>query len=108
MLLMLLVTLLITIAQYSLKTGLSTGLMNGYTFLGALLYAIGSFVMILAFKGGDVSALYPIIATSYIWVTLVSFFILHEGVHLMRWVGIFVIITGITFVGFGSRGPHGN
>lgn len=108
MLLMFLVTLIIAAAQYLLKIGLATGFINIYTLGGAALYAIGSFVMILAFKGGDVSTLYPVIATSYIWVTLVSFFILHESVHILRWTGVGVIIAGITLVGLGSPEHHGN
>jgi undecaprenyl phosphate-alpha-L-ara4N flippase subunit ArnE len=59
--------------------------------------------MITAFKGGDVSVLYPIVATSYIWVSLLSMYFFNENLNLFRWVGISVILTGIIFISIGSR-----
>ena len=104
--LVLLITLGTTVAQYFLKTGTALFPLiftNIPLLLGIVLYAIGSGALILAFKGGDVSVLYPIIATSYLWVGLMSFFFLGEQVQLLRWIGILVVIVGVTLIGFGSR-----
>lgn len=106
--LVILTTLLTTTAQFFLKT--SVGLLPKLTIsllAGVALYAFGSVVMILAFKGGEVSVLYPLIATSYIWVALVARFLLHEEVHVLRWIGIVVIVAGISIIGVASKSGAG-
>jgi len=70
---------------------------------GMILYALGAVIMIIAFKGGEVSVLYPIIATSYIWVSLMSTYFFNENLNFFRWVGILIIITGIIFISIGSK-----
>ena len=71
--------------------------------LGMLLYAIGGTILILSFRGGEVSVLYPIIATSYIWVSFLSIYFLGESMNPFKWIGVFTIMAGIILVGFGSR-----
>jgi len=70
---------------------------------GMLLYAVGGILLILSFRGGEVSVLYPIFATSYIWVSLLSIYFLNEVMNIFRWMGIFTIIIGIVLIGFGSK-----
>lgn len=70
---------------------------------GMVLYILGAVIMIIAFKGGEVSVLYPIIATSYIWVSLLSIYFFNENLNFFRWIGIFVIIVGIIFISIGSK-----
>ncbi len=99
--LMVFTTLLTTLAQFFLKTGLAllpSIFTNVSLLAGVLLYVLGAALMIFAFKGGEVSVLYPIIATSYVWVALVSHFFLHEQVHMFRWIGIGIIVLGIILV----------
>ena len=108
--LVLITTILITVAQYFLKTGVSTFpevLLNIPLIIGVLIYAVGSVFMILAFKGGEVSVLYPVIATSYIWVALISLVYLNESITPLRWIGIAIVIVGITAIGFGSKKKSG-
>ena len=76
---------------------------NYYLMAGIGLYAIGAIILITAFRGGDITVLYPIIATSYIWVSLLSMVFLGEIMNTHKWIGIASIIIGIIFVGFGSR-----
>lgn len=76
---------------------------NYYILAGLVLYAIGAVIMILAFKGGEVSVLYPVVATSYIWVTLLSLYFFHEAINIFRWIGVSVILLGIIFIGIGSK-----
>jgi uncharacterized membrane protein len=73
--------------------------------VGVLLYAVGAAILIVALKGGEVTVVYPIIATSYIWVTLLSSVIFHETINAFKWAGVGLIIVGITFIAVGSR--HG-
>ena len=70
---------------------------------GMVLYAIGGILLILSFRGGEVSVLYPIFATSYIWVSFLSIYFLKEVMNVFKWLGIFIIIIGIVLIGFGSK-----
>jgi drug/metabolite transporter (DMT)-like permease len=104
--LIVLTTVLTTLAQYFLKAGigqLPLLFTNVALLTGIGIYALGAFVMILAFKGGDVSSLYPVIATSYVWVALESWLFFGESIHWLRWLGIGVIIVGVSIVGLSGR-----
>lgn len=103
-------TLLTSTAQFFLKRGanilelnLIALITNYYLIMGLAIYLVGAILMIAAFRGGEVSVLYPIIATSYIWVSLFSIFLLRELMNVIKWTGVFVIIMGIFFVGLGSK-----
>jgi drug/metabolite transporter (DMT)-like permease len=71
--------------------------------LGIALYGIGAVLLIAALKGGDVSVLYPIIATSYIWVSLLSMYFFGEVINLYKWTGIILIFFGVISVAKGGR-----
>ena len=71
--------------------------------MGMLLYAIGGILLIISFRGGEVSVLYPIFATSYIWVSFLSIYFLDESMNIFKWVGVFTIMTGIVLIGYGSN-----
>ena len=109
-LLVLSTTLLTSSAQFLWKKGASTLSLNIFSIItnyyiigGILLYIVGGTLLILSFRGGEVSALYPIIATSYIWVSLLSVYILGEMMNYYKWIGIAAIILGIALIGFGSK-----
>ena len=109
-LLMLFTTLLTSSAQILWKKGSATLtfdvlsiITNYYIIIGILLYIVGGALLILSFRGGEVSVLYPIIATSYIWVSFLSMFFLNESMNLFKWVGVMSIIIGIASIGFGSK-----
>ena len=51
----------------------------------------------------DLSVAVPIASFSYILVALVSILFLHETIILLRWMGIFLILTGVIFVSVSSR-----
>ena len=71
--------------------------------MGMLLYAVGGILLILSLRGGEVSVLYPIIATSYIWVSFLSIHFLNESMNLYKWLGVFTIVAGIVLIGYGSK-----
>lgn len=109
-LLVLFTTLLTSSAQLLWKKGsatltfdISSIIANYYILGGILLYIIGGTLIILAFRGGEVSVLYPIIATSYIWVSLLSVKFLGEIMNNFKWIGIASIIAGIVLIGYGSK-----
>jgi len=108
--LMVFTTLLTSVAQIFYKKGaeiLAFNLIDLITnyplIIGMILYAIGGVLMIISFRGGEVSVLYPIIATSYIWVSFLSIFFLNETMNLFKWVGVFIIFSGIVLIGYGSN-----
>ncbi len=107
---MLITTFLTSSAQLLYKYGSETltfniiDLITNYHIIGGLiLYAIGGTMMIISFRGGEVSVLYPIIATSYIWVSFLSIIFLGEIMNVFKWIGVITIIAGIVSIGIGSK-----
>lgn len=81
---------------------ISSLIRNYHLFGGVFLYAMGTMLFIPALKGGDLSILYPFVALNYIWVSLLSVRFLGEKMNSMKWIGISLIILGVSFIGFGS------
>ena len=78
-------------------------LISNYPLFGGVgLYGLGTILFIPALKGGDLSILYPFVSVSYIWVSLLSVKFLGEKMNLIKWLGIALIIVGVSFIGFGS------
>ena len=75
---------------------------NYALFGGVALYALGTLLFIPALKGGELSVLYPFVALGYIWVSLLSVKFLGEKMNKLKWIGIALIIIGVTFIGLGS------
>ncbi len=91
------------LAANKLKLNLISIITNLPLITGMALYILGAIIMIIAFKGGEVSVLYPIIATSYIWVSLLSLYFFKESLNLFKLIGVFTIIAGIIFISLGSK-----
>jgi multidrug transporter EmrE-like cation transporter len=110
MLLVLACTVLGAAAQILMKIGMThfspqpialltnVPLVAGYT-----LYGINTVMLVLALRDGELSMLYPIIALTYVWVTLLSYFVLSEKPNLYKNVGIAIIVTGVAVLGRGGR-----
>lgn len=104
-LLALLCTAIVSVAQILLKLGsdefsLSLYQIYNYPLLGGgFLYIIGMFVYIQAFRLGELSIIYPVMASSYVFVTLLSVYFLGETITLQKWSGIFFIILGVIIIG---------
>ena len=75
---------------------------NYHLFGGVGLYALGTLLFIPALKGGELSVLYPFVALSYIWVSLLSVKFLGEKMNKFKWIGIALIIAGVSLIGIGS------
>ena len=103
-------TLLTSTAQLFYKFGsakLSLDILSIITnfelIIGMVLYAISGILLIISFRGGEVSVLYPIFATSYIWVSFLSIYFLGEIMNIFKWLGIFTIMAGIVLIGISSK-----
>lgn len=69
---------------------------------GISLYAIATIIFIPALKGGELSVLYPLVAVTYIWVSLLSVWQLGEKMNALKWIGVLLIILGVSFIGMAS------
>jgi multidrug transporter EmrE-like cation transporter len=75
-------------------------LKNIRLFAGYCLYGVNTFLMALALKGRELSRLYPIIALTYVWVTVLSlFFLADEHLNFFRSIGIAFIVGGVSVLG---------
>lgn len=73
---------------------------NVKLFIGYGMYGINTFLMALALKGRELSRLYPIIALTYVWVTILSIFVLPgEHLNFFRVMGITFIVGGVSVLG---------
>jgi len=73
-------------------------LRNRYLFIGVILYGISTVMFIVALKGGELSVLYPLVATSYIWTTLLAKKVLNEKINVYKWAGVAMIMLGVAFI----------
>ena len=72
-------------------------------FGGVSLYGLGTLIFIPALKGGELSVLYPFVALTYIWISLLSVKFLGEKMSKLKWLGIALIIIGVSLIGIGSN-----
>lgn len=71
---------------------------NYHLILGGAVYIISTILYIYALNKGQLSILYPVIATSYVWTLFFSKIFLKESVGLTSWVGVFFILLGVTLI----------
>lgn len=77
-------------------------LANKELLIGTFLYLTSTIPFILGLRYGELSVLYPFVATSYIWVTILSMMYLKEKINSWKIMGIAAIIIGVTLIGLGS------
>jgi drug/metabolite transporter (DMT)-like permease len=70
---------------------------------GYSLYGINTVLLVLALRHAELSILYPVIALTYVWVSLLSIFVLHEHMNLARGIGIALIVFGVAVIGRETR-----
>lgn len=68
---------------------------NWKLLVGLTLYGTATVFFVYALKFGNLSALYPIIAMSYIWVLLISCFYFQEKILVWNWIGVGLIVLGV-------------
>jgi multidrug transporter EmrE-like cation transporter len=76
---------------------------NSPLFSGYALYGLSTVLMVLALRDGELSMLYPIIALTYVWVTLLSYVLLHEPANAYKNAGIVTIVVGVAVLGRGGE-----
>jgi multidrug transporter EmrE-like cation transporter len=103
-------TILGAAAQLLIKVGMShfspraAAILTNYPLVtGYALYGMNTVLLVLALREGELSMLYPIIALTYVWVTLLSYTLLHEPVNLFKNLGIAAIVLGVAVLGRPDR-----
>jgi drug/metabolite transporter (DMT)-like permease len=105
-------TFVVAVAQILMKSGADyakahPGLIgivtNPVLVAGYGLYAVVTVLIVVAFKDGELSVLYPILSLSYLWVTVLSFFIFHDTLNAYKLIGVTVIMCGVAVLGRGSK-----
>jgi uncharacterized membrane protein len=103
-------TVLGAAAQILMKVGMThftptvPGILANYTLLaGYALYGVNTLMLVLALREGELSMLYPIIALTYVWVTLLSYALLPEKSNLYKDAGIVTIVIGVAVLGKGGK-----
>lgn len=84
---------------HSLKDVLTTWAVWG----GLFLFGLSAFVWLAVLSRASLSFAYPFASLSYVLILLADRFILHEQIPVLRWAGVFCIMTGIVLV---AQTPH--
>ncbi len=105
-------TFLVAAAQILMKMGadharahpgLAGIVTNPVLVVGYGLYAVVTVLIVVAFKHGELSVLYPILSLSYLWVTVLSYFIFHDTLNSYKLSGVAVIVCGVGVLGRGTK-----
>ena len=103
-------TVLGALAQLLIKKGtltigpdLMSIVTNVWLIVGYSIYGVNTLLMVLALKDGEMSMLYPIIALTYVWTTLLSYTVLGEPSNAYKNIGIATIVIGVAVMGLGGK-----
>jgi multidrug transporter EmrE-like cation transporter len=91
-------------ASKSLNYTLGSFVFNIPLIIGFIVYAMVAFLFLIALKNGELTVLYPLLATAYVWVAIASpFFFQTDSLTGLKIVGILTIITGVYCMGRGMQ-----
>lgn len=74
-------------------------------FLCLFFYAVGTTTYILLLRKVPISTAYPLFSCTFVLVILVGRFFFNEHISLLKLIGIFVVLIGITLITVGSNRP---
>ena len=66
---------------------------------GYCLYGLNTVLLVFALRDGELSILYPIIALTYVWVTILSVVLFHETMNFFKVAGVAVVVIGVAVMG---------
>ena len=84
--------------RFSFKTIFKNSFLQG----GIILYGLATLIYITALRGEELSILFPLGATTYVWSNIFSVKFLNEKMTVWKWAGVVGIIIGVLFIGLGS------
>lgn len=74
-----------------------------YLLVGVLVYAIGAFLMITAYRFGKLSVLQPILSFNYVLSLILGVCVLNEHISPINVVGVCVIMAGVLMISGGDE-----
>jgi multidrug transporter EmrE-like cation transporter len=74
-------------------------LKNKQLLIGVTVFFLGFIPYVIALRGGDLSVLYPLSSTGYVWATIFSRTLLGEKMNTRKTIGLCLIIIGVTTLG---------
>ena len=86
-----------------IDTGWAGVLSNWALIAGYICLAANTALLVLALRDGQLSVLYPIIALTYVWVTILSPMFFNDVINAYKVIGVGLIVVGVSFIGLGSR-----
>jgi drug/metabolite transporter (DMT)-like permease len=81
-----------------LTRSISAVFKNSNLIVGILLYILAAGIFIFALKREKLTVLYPLVATSYIWTSLLAKKYLNEKMNLFKWTGVALILIGVSLI----------
>ena len=87
-----------SVDKYSFLHSLKSRLM----WLGIFLYGASTMFYIVALRKEELSIIYPLVSTTYVWTTLFSVKFLKEEMNHWKWLGLTAIVLGVILIGLGS------
>ena len=91
--------IMLKLASNKFGFSLSGTILNKALIGGIVLYGLSTLIFVPALRGGELSVLYPIASTLYIWTALFSAVILSEKMNKYKWIAILLIVLGVSLVG---------
>jgi multidrug transporter EmrE-like cation transporter len=89
-------------ANHTAQAGVMAMIVNLPLLAGYALYGLSTLLLVLALREGELSLLYPVIALTYVWVTVLSVVIFHDRLNPFKLIGIVIVVTGVAVLG-GAR-----
>jgi drug/metabolite transporter (DMT)-like permease len=71
---------------------------NYFIIIGIILYLISAMFFLYLLRTEELSMLYPMTSLSYVFVTILSYYILKEKINFYKTLGIVSIIFGVVLV----------
>jgi multidrug transporter EmrE-like cation transporter len=71
---------------------------NPFVFFGFACFGLSSIFWLVVLSRLPLSLVYPMVSVAYVVVAVASVIFFKENVSLVRWIGIFVIITGVLLI----------
>jgi len=65
---------------------------------GLVLYTLSAVVWIFAISKVQLSVAYPMVASGYVLVVILSYLLLHEPVSSLRILGLIVVVAGVVII----------
>lgn len=82
--------------EYGIQHAVLQAAMEWRLYIGVVLYVIPVVIWIYLLKRLEITFLQPLFSLVYVFTPMVAIAYLDESVPPLRWIGIFVIIIGIT------------